>query len=93
MGYAPTSISEYKQFLGTRWLRSRIKMGNSKAFEIMEYFSRRKEFILLEEERYVTLIQYTRGFSVNDWTAEEDSDNEIFSLTYFLSHTDFRTMY
>ena len=32
MGHAPTNVTEYKRFLGTRWLRSRFRMGRDSAF-------------------------------------------------------------
>ena len=70
LGHAPTNIDEYKRFLGTRWLRSRFKMGNEKAFEIMGDIGKRKGFILLDLHRFVTLLHCTSGFSVNGRTGD-----------------------
>ena len=76
LGHAPTNIDEYKRFLGTRWLRSRFKMGNEKAFEIMGDIGKRKGFILLDLDRFVTLLHCTSGFSVNGRTGDLFEENE-----------------
>ena len=49
IGNPPTSIHEYKKILGTRWLRSRLRLGTSLAFNIMRETDKRGGFTLMTE--------------------------------------------
>ena len=76
LGHAPTNIDEYTRFLGTRWLRSRFKMGNERAFEIMADIGKQKGFIVLDLDWFVTLLHCTSGFFVNGHTGDLFEESE-----------------
>ena len=64
-GYAPTNLLEFKVFLGTRWLRSRMRMSPELAFIRMQETARSSGFILMTLSRYKQIYQCIRGFAMS----------------------------
>ena len=73
-GYAPTTIDEFKQFLGTRWLRSKIRLSTQLAFDNMKWTAKRKGFILMDLDRYMHINECIRGFSLEGRVIENGSN-------------------
>ena len=64
-GYAPTNLLEFKMFLGTRWLRSRLRVSPDLAFEKMKDTAKVSGFILMDLKRYKQIFTCIRGYPLD----------------------------
>ena len=61
-GHPITNLLEFKQFIGTRWLRSRLKVSPELAFNKMQETAKYHGFPLMDRERYKNIYGSLRGF-------------------------------
>ncbi|KAG7346334.1 hypothetical protein IV203_005402 [Nitzschia inconspicua] len=73
--FPPLVPYEYREFLYTRWYRSRFNLSNDKSFShFMPPLSRSLDIIIMDPHRFATIQSCTRGFSQAGRTGSEDSD-------------------
>lgn len=65
---------EFKQFLGTRWLRSRLRVSSELAFNKMKETAK-YGFVLMEIARYKNIHSCIRGFSLQG--RHKDFNDEV----------------
>ena len=64
MGHPITTLIEFKQFLGTRWLRSCLRVSSELAFNKMKEAAKYHGFVLMEMARYKNIHSCIRGFAL-----------------------------
>ncbi|KAG7338224.1 hypothetical protein IV203_002629 [Nitzschia inconspicua] len=73
--FPPLVPYEYREFLYTRWYRSRFNLSNDKSFShFMPPLSKSLDIIIMDPHRFATIQSCTRGFSQAGRTGSEDSD-------------------
>ncbi|KAG7360337.1 hypothetical protein IV203_035436 [Nitzschia inconspicua] len=73
--FPPLVPYEYREFLYTRWYRSRFNLSNDKSFShFMPPLSRSLDIIIMDPHRFATIQSCTGGFSQAGRTGSEDSD-------------------
>ena len=72
-GYLPTSVLEYKMFLGTRWLCSRVRLSSKLAFRHMNERAKNQGFVLIDIDKYHQILVYTRGYPLIGKLSEEEN--------------------
>ena len=76
-GYGPTNLLEFKMFLGTRWLGSRLQISPELAFDRIQETVKSSGFLLMALSRYKHIYQCIRGFSMSgrheDWNNYNES--------------------
>ncbi|KAG7372878.1 hypothetical protein IV203_033602 [Nitzschia inconspicua] len=73
--FPPLVPYEYREFLYTRWYRSRFNLSNDRSFShFMPPLSRSLDIIIMDPHRFATIQSCTRGFSQAGRTGSEDSD-------------------
>ena len=73
-GYPITNIIEFKQFLGTKWLRSRHRVSPELAFNKMRETAKYNGFTLMDRGRYNQIYQCIRGYPLKGRISELSDD-------------------
>ena len=73
-GYPITNIIEFKQFLGTKWLRSRLRVSPELAFNKMRETAKYNGFTLMDRGRYTHIYQCIRGYPLKGRHSELSND-------------------
>ena len=75
MGHPITNLTEFKQFIGTRWLRSRLRVSPTLAFAKMKETAKFNGFLLMDISRYNNIYACIRGFSMKG--RHKDFNDEV----------------
>ena len=71
--HPPLSLHEFKQFIGTRWLRSRYRVSTENVFLLMKYVAMKNGFALMELQRFNSIYVSIRGFPVQQRSSEDSN--------------------
>ncbi|KAG7347715.1 hypothetical protein IV203_016420 [Nitzschia inconspicua] len=72
--HQPLVPFEFREFLFTRWLRSRFKVSNEVAFASLMKHVASDNFTLMERDRFIAIQSCTRGYAQAGRTASVHSN-------------------
>jgi hypothetical protein len=59
-----TNPNEFREFIATRILRSRLRVSSKRAFELLDFTAIQNGFICMSQERYTDIMSCIRGYDV-----------------------------